>query len=106
MCVGLAPSCHVDDVANSTTRSPTRQPTHITRRFETDTHWFTHGFSADLHGAMTMAAEQMLWLMCEHLGLSRDDAYSPASVAMDLGVTQVVDASLGCHASIARNIVS
>ncbi len=73
---------------------------------ETDSHWFTHGFSADLHGAMTMAAEQMLWLMCEHLGLSRDDAYSLASVAMDLGVTQVVDATLGCHAAIARNIVS
>ena len=73
---------------------------------ETASHWFTHGFSADLHGAMTMAAEQMLWLMCEHLGLSRDDAYSLASVAMDLGVTQVVDATLGCHASIARHIVA
>jgi acetamidase/formamidase len=71
---------------------------------ETDSHWFTHGFGADLDEAMTMAAEQMLWLMQTHLGLSADDAYSLSSVAMDLGVTQVVDATLGCHAGIARNI--
>jgi acetamidase/formamidase len=36
--------------------------------------------------------------------LSADDAYSLASVAMDLGVTQVVDAVLGCHAAINRGI--
>jgi acetamidase/formamidase len=39
-----------------------------------------------------------------HLGLSADDAYSLSSVAVDLGVTQVVDATLGCHAGIARAI--
>ena len=51
------------------------------------------------------AAEQMLWLMQEHLGLTADDAYSLASVAIDLGVTQVVDGTLGCHAAIARSII-
>ncbi len=71
---------------------------------ETESHWFTHGFGGDLNEAMTMAAEQMLWLMRTHLLLSADDAYSLASVAMDLGVTQVVDGVLGCHASIARSI--
>jgi acetamidase/formamidase len=40
-----------------------------------------------------------------HLGLSADDAYSLASVAVDLGVTQVVDGKLGCHAGIARSII-
>ncbi|MEX1106930.1 MAG: acetamidase/formamidase family protein [Ilumatobacteraceae bacterium] len=73
---------------------------------ETDTHWFTHGFGADLDAAMRMAAEQMLWLMRRHLGLSADEAYSLASVAIDLGVTQVVDGTLGCHAAIARDILS
>jgi acetamidase/formamidase len=73
---------------------------------ETASHWYTHGFGADLDEAMTMAAEQMLWLMSEHFALSRDDAYSLASVAMDLGVTQVVDATLGCHAGIARNVLA
>ena len=72
---------------------------------ETDTHWFTHGFGGDLDEAMRMAAEQMLWLMRCHLGLSADEAYSLASVAIDLGVTQVVDGTLGCHAALARDIV-
>ena len=70
----------------------------------TATHWYTHGFGADLDEAMKMAAEQMLWLMRTRLDLSADDAYSLASVAMDLGVTQVVDATIGCHAGIARAI--
>jgi acetamidase/formamidase len=71
---------------------------------QTSSHWFTHGFGDDLDAAMRMAAEQMLWLMRTHLGLSADDAYSLASVAMDLGVTQVVDGTLGCHAALARAI--
>ena len=72
---------------------------------ETADQWVTHGFGADLDEAMRMAAEQMLWLMTTHLGLSRDDAYSLASVAVDLGITQVVDGTLGCHASLARSII-
>jgi len=38
--------------------------------------------------------------------LAADDAYSLASVAVDVGVTQVVDGRLGCHASIAKSILS
>mgnify|MGYP000255211548 FL=1 len=71
---------------------------------ETDSHWFTHGFGADLDAALRMAAEQMLWLLQTHGSLSADDAYSLASVAIDLGVTQVVDGILGCHAAIARDL--
>jgi acetamidase/formamidase len=71
---------------------------------ETDSHWFTHGFGADLDAALRMAAEQMLWLLQTHGSLSADDAYSLASVAIDLGVTQVVDGTLGCHAAIARDL--
>jgi len=71
---------------------------------ETNSHWYTHGFGTDLGEAMRMAAEQMLWLLRTHLSLSADDAYSLASVAMDLGVTQVVDGTLGCHAAISRSI--
>jgi acetamidase/formamidase len=71
---------------------------------ETADSWCMHGFGADLDEAMRMAAKQMLWLMQTHLQLSADDAYSLASVAMDLGVTQVVDATLGCHALIRRDI--
>jgi acetamidase/formamidase len=71
---------------------------------ETADAWCTHGFGAGLDEAMRMAAEQMLWWMQTQLQLSADDAYSLASVAMDLGVTQVVDATLGCHALISRDI--
>jgi len=71
---------------------------------ETAEQWLTHGFGADLDEAMVMAAEEMLWLLRTHLGLSADDAYSLASVAVDFGVTQVVDGTLGCHAAIRRSI--
>ena len=66
----------------------------------TASHWFAHGFGDDLDEAMRMAAEQALWLLTARLGLSRDDAYSVASVAVDFGVTQVVDTKVGCHAAI------
>jgi acetamidase/formamidase len=71
---------------------------------QTASHWYTHGFGADLDAAMVMAAEQMIWFMRTHCGLSADDAYSLSSVAMDLGVTQVVDQTIGCHAGIGRAI--
>ena len=73
-------------------------------QLETDTHWFTHGFGDDLDEAMTMAVEQMLALLQDRFSLAGDDAYSLASVAVDVGVTQVVDGRLGCHASIAKSI--
>jgi acetamidase/formamidase len=73
---------------------------------QTDTHWYTHGFGADLDAAMREAATQMLWLLQTHFAMTADDAYSLASVAIDLGVTQVVDGTLGCHAGIARSILA
>jgi len=72
---------------------------------QTASHWYTHGFGADLDAAMRMAAEQMLWFLQVRHGMSADDAYSLSSVAMDLGVTQVVDGTIGCHAGIARAIL-
>jgi acetamidase/formamidase len=69
---------------------------------DTGTHLFTHGFGEDLDVAMRMAAEQMLALLQERYGLTADEAYSVASVGIDLGVTQVVDGTLGCHASVAK----
>lgn len=59
--------------------------------------WITHGFGDTLDQAMRMAAEQMLWALTDRLGLTADDAYSLCSVAVDFGVTQVVDGTVGCH---------
>ncbi len=72
---------------------------------ETADHWFTHGFGDDLDAAMRMAAEEMLVLLTGRFGLDADDAYSLASVAIDLGVTQVVDGTVGCHAALAKSIL-
>lgn len=65
---------------------------------ETATHWYTHGFGADLDEAMRQAATRMLAFLQRRFRLSRDDAYSFLSVACDFGITQVVDQRVGVHA--------
>lgn len=70
---------------------------------ETPTHWYTHGFGADLDEAMRTAARRMLDLLVRR-GFSRDDAYSLMSVAADFGVTQVVDQRMGIHCGIPKQV--
>ncbi len=65
---------------------------------------FTHGFGANLDEAMLAASREMLSLITERFGLTNDEAYSVMSVAIDLGITQVVDGTVGCHASIDPSI--
>jgi len=71
---------------------------------ETKDNWIVHGFGEDLDVAMKNAAMDMLHLLTEHQGLSRNDAYSLMSVAADFGVTQVVDGTQGIHVRIDRGI--
>lgn len=71
----------------------------------TDTHWYTHGFGDSLDEAMAMAAELMLKMLVDRGGFTMDEAYSVASVAVDLGITQVVDGIVGCHAGVAHDIL-
>jgi acetamidase/formamidase len=66
--------------------------------------WMTHGFDEDLDQAMRNASLEMLRLLTEHHGLSRDDAYSLMSVAADFSVTQVVDGRQGVHARICHAV--
>jgi acetamidase/formamidase len=66
--------------------------------------FMTHGFDEDLDVAMRHASLDMLRLLTEHRGLSRDDAYSLMSVAADFSVTQVVDGRQGVHARICHAI--
>jgi acetamidase/formamidase len=72
---------------------------------DSGTHWYTHGFGDDLDEAMAAAAERMLALLVDRGGFTMDEAYSLASVAVDLGITQVVDGTVGCHAGISHAIV-
>ncbi|MHA3020749.1 acetamidase/formamidase family protein [Mycobacterium sp. BMJ-28] len=67
---------------------------------ETATELLVHGFGDDLDAAMRAAALRTLDLLQRLFGLSRADAYSLMSVAVDFTVTQVVDQRQGVHARI------
>jgi acetamidase/formamidase len=69
---------------------------------ETESAWVTHGFGDTLDEAMYMAADQTMWTLTHRFGLTIDDAYSLCSVAVDFGVTQVVDGVLGCHGIVPK----
>ena len=90
---------------------------------ETDTEWVVHGFSfpnylADLGDtaqqdiyskssvdlAMRDAFRKMRAFLMNTKGLSEDEAISLMSVAVDFGVTQVVDGNWGVHATIKKAI--
>ena len=69
-----------------------------TPRAHTPTGWLTFGFDADLNKATYIALSAMLDLMIEQYGVSRDQALALASVAVDMRVTQIVNATQGVHA--------
>ena len=67
---------------------------------ETSTELLVHGFGDTLDAAMKAAALRTLDILTVHFGLSRADAYSFMSVAVDFTITQVVDQRQGVHARI------
>ena len=67
---------------------------------ETAGELLVHGFGDDLDGAMRAASLRTLDVLGARYGLTRDDAYAFASVAVDFTVTQVVDGRQGVHARI------
>jgi len=73
-------------------------------RGETPTHYMTMGLHTDLDEATKVATREMIDWMGELKGLSREDAYMLASLAMDLIVTQVVDGTKGIHALMPKSI--
>ncbi len=73
-------------------------------RAETPTEYMTMAFHEDLDEAVKIATREMLDWIVEMKGISREDAYLLASVAMDLRVTQVVDGAKGIHAVIPKSI--
>jgi acetamidase/formamidase len=64
---------------------------------ETRTDFITMGFDPDLDDAAVIALREMIKLICERSGLSREDAYTLCSLAADLRVTQLVNGSKGIH---------
>jgi acetamidase/formamidase len=71
---------------------------------ETKTHWITMGFDKDLNEAVKIALRDAIQFISKTKGLTPDDAYSLASMAVDLRVTQIVDGNKGIHAMIPKAI--
>ena len=66
-------------------------------RAETATHVITMAFYPDLDVAARSALRQMIALLGERRGLSREDAYMLCSLAADLRITQFVNQNNGVH---------
>jgi len=74
-------------------------------RAETPTHYITMGMDPSLDQCAVMALRDMIVLLGEKRGLSREDAYTLCSLAADLRVTQAVNGSKGIHCMIAKTAV-
>jgi len=73
-------------------------------RAETDRSVITMGLDVDLEQASRLAVIDMIgWLGRNH-ALSRADAYSLCSIAVDLSVTQLVNGTKGVHAKLPTSI--
>jgi acetamidase/formamidase len=73
-------------------------------RAETPTHFLVMGLDKDLSQAMKLAAREAIEFLTTEKGLSADQAYMLASVAVDFRVTQVVDGTKGVHGMIPKGI--
>lgn len=73
-------------------------------RAETDTHFITMGMDPDLDTCAVMALRDMIVLLGEKGGLSREDAYTLCSLAGDLRVTQTVNGCKGIHMMMEKKL--
>jgi acetamidase/formamidase len=71
---------------------------------ETPTHWIALGVDPSLNEALRIALRSTIDFLHRKAGLSRDRAYSLASLAVDFRVTQMVDVNNGIHAMIPKEI--
>jgi acetamidase/formamidase len=73
---------------------------------ETRTHMLTMAFDPDLDSCAVIALRQMLDLICARTGLDRYQAYTLASLAADLRVTQVVNGNKGIHVMLDKRYLT
>jgi acetamidase/formamidase len=76
-----------------------------TPRAETSTHYMTMGMDPSLDECARIALRDMIKLIGEVTGLSREDAYMLCSLAADLRVTQTVNGSKGIHIMIEKALL-
>ncbi|MEE9274258.1 MAG: acetamidase/formamidase family protein [bacterium] len=75
-------------------------------RAETATHHILMGFDPLLDNAAQKALRETIAFLGETRGMSRDDAYTLCSLAVDLRVTQIVNQVKGVHAMLAKSLLS
>lgn len=75
-------------------------------RAETPEHFITMGMDPDLDQCVVMALRDMIRLIGEKAGLSREDAYTLCSLAADLRVTQTVNGAKGVHCMLAKSLLA
>jgi acetamidase/formamidase len=66
-------------------------------RAETPSHVMTMAFDPDLDDCAVIALRQMVELVAERVGISRQEAYQLCSLAADVRVTQLVNGAKGIH---------
>lgn len=72
---------------------------------ETPTHYITMGMDPDLDQCVVMALRDMIVLLGQKGGLSREDAYTLCSLAGDLRITQTVNGCKGVHMMMSKTFV-
>jgi len=72
---------------------------------ETPTHYITMGMAPDLDRCAEMALRDMITLVHQRAGISREQAYMLCSLAGDLRITQTVNREKGVHMMMAKNLI-
>jgi acetamidase/formamidase len=73
---------------------------------ETPTHMITMAFDPDLDDCVVIALRQMIDLVVERAGITREQAYTLCSLAADLRVTQVVNGNKGIHVMLDKKYLA
>jgi acetamidase/formamidase len=74
-------------------------------RAETASHFISMGMNEDLDQAMKQALREMIAFICSRSNLSREQAYSFCSLAVDFHVTQSVNGEKGVHGLLKKGLL-
>ncbi len=74
-------------------------------RAESATHYISMGLNEDLDQAMKQALREMIAFICSRSNLSREQAYSFCSLAVDFHVTQTVNGEKGVHGLLKKGLL-
>ena len=75
-------------------------------RAETPTHWITMGMDPSLDQCLAIALRDMIALLGERAGLTREQAYTLCSLAVDFHITQSVNVHRGVHGLLPKSLLA